>query len=125
MFDSNDIIYSYSREQAIEDGVLIDITDLAQECGFKWSVAVTSGLYEKYIKCSDEIKSLGQSETGRIWDILTILRYEVKKQEGQEIQFSVYFLMQNHKKELAELKAVAGPGDNGEGVLTIMLPNED
>jgi len=26
----------YTREQAIEDGVLIDVTDTARENGFRW-----------------------------------------------------------------------------------------
>lgn len=43
-------IYSYSREQAIQDGVLIDITGIAKEAGFKWPVAITDTLYHQYIE---------------------------------------------------------------------------
>ena len=32
-------IYSYSRQQAIDDGVLVDITEMAQEAGFRFPVA--------------------------------------------------------------------------------------
>jgi len=38
MFEDTDIIFSYSREQAIEDGLLIDVSGIAKEAGFKWSV---------------------------------------------------------------------------------------
>jgi type I site-specific restriction endonuclease len=38
--DENEIIYSYTRKQAIADGVLIDVTELAKEAGFKCPVAL-------------------------------------------------------------------------------------
>ena len=36
MFDG--VIYSYSRAQAIAEGVLVDVTEIAKEAGFKWPV---------------------------------------------------------------------------------------
>ncbi len=39
--------------------------------------------------------------------------------------FKVIFLMAPEKQETATLKAMCGPGDNGEPVLTVMLPEED
>jgi hypothetical protein len=32
--------YNYNRSQAIEDGVLVDVTDTAKAIGIKWHVAV-------------------------------------------------------------------------------------
>ncbi len=123
MFEKADIIYSYTRKQAIEDGVLIDVSKIAKEAGFKWNVALTSALWNGYIKPSPTL--IGQSETGRLWDLLTILRIEARKNNEQEILFSVYFQMENNKKQLVKLKAVAGPSDDGEPVVTVMMPNED
>ena len=40
-YDGFDVIYTYTREQAIEEGVLIDVSEMASEAGFKWPVAVT------------------------------------------------------------------------------------
>ena len=37
-----EVIYTYTRAQAIEDGVLIDATEMAKETGFKWPVALTA-----------------------------------------------------------------------------------
>jgi type I site-specific restriction endonuclease len=39
-----DVIYSYTRKQAIEDGVLVDITEMAKEAGIKYP-AVRRPLY--------------------------------------------------------------------------------
>lgn len=36
-------IFSYSRKQAIADGVLVDVSEMAREAGFKYPVAVTPG----------------------------------------------------------------------------------
>ena len=44
MLNSNDIIYCYTRRQAIEEGMLIDVTITAQKAGFNWSVAITSAI---------------------------------------------------------------------------------
>ena len=68
-----DTIYSYTRKQALEDGVLIDVSKTAKEAGFKVPVAVTNGLYFEYIEPSEELKQQGQSATGRLWDMLFIL----------------------------------------------------
>jgi len=34
------VIHTYTRAQAIEDGVLIDVSEMAREAGFRWPVAV-------------------------------------------------------------------------------------
>lgn len=126
IFSDFEVISTYSRKQAIEDGVLIDVTPMAKEAGFKWNTCLTSTLWDEYIKPSEKLKSEeGQSETGRLWDLLNVLRIEAVRNRGSIINFKVIFLMENGKQKYVNLKAVAGPGDDGEGVLTIMLPEED
>jgi hypothetical protein len=39
-----EVIFSYTRAQAIADRVLIDVTPTALVAGFRFSVAVTAGL---------------------------------------------------------------------------------
>ena len=41
------------------------------------------------------------------------------------LSFRTTFLMDSGRHETKELKAVMGPGDKGEPVLTVMLPNQD
>ncbi len=38
----SEVIYAYTRAQALDDGILVDATALAKEAGFKWPVAVTT-----------------------------------------------------------------------------------
>ena len=43
--DNNwNVIYSYTRAQAIEDGVLVDVTEQAKATGFKLPTVVTDNL---------------------------------------------------------------------------------
>lgn len=123
MFEESDLIFSYSRKQAIADGVLIDVTAVAKEAGFKWNTCFTSALWDEYIVPAPDLP--GQSIEGRLWDVLTVLRYEAKKQNGSVVLFSVLFQMKNDKQQLVKLKAVADGGDDGRGAITIMLPHED
>jgi hypothetical protein len=41
MSEEMEVISSYSRAQAIADGVLIDVSKMAKEAGFKWATVVT------------------------------------------------------------------------------------
>lgn len=116
-----EILYSYTRKQAIHDGVLIDITTLAKEAGFKVPVAITDALYCEYIKSDLE----GQDANGRLWDVLYMLSLAARNSDKSEILFDVIFIMSGYKEVKVTLKAVIGPGDDAEPVLTIMLEHED
>jgi hypothetical protein len=39
LFSDDDLIYSYTRAQAIEDGVLVDVSEMAREGGIRFHVA--------------------------------------------------------------------------------------
>lgn len=120
--DDWEVIYSYTRAQAIEDGVLIPVeTSLAKEAGFKVPISITYSLYEKYIKSDIP----GQSESGRLWDTLMMLHIKATWYDSSILLFKVTYQMQEDKSESVNLKAVIGPGDTPEPVLTIMLPHED
>lgn len=126
LFEGTEIIYGYSRSQAIEDGVLIDVSELASEASFKFPVAVTCGLWAEVIEPDEASKAIGQSEIGRLWDILLILRVAIRKAANTEmILFNPLFVFNGQKPIAKQLKAVCSPGDDLEPVITIMLPNED
>jgi len=43
-FTFGEIISRYSRSQAIEDGVLVDVTETAKEAGFCYHTVITAAL---------------------------------------------------------------------------------
>ena len=126
MFEEVDVIYRYTRADAIRDGVLVDVSNFAHEAGFAIPVAITRAAYDSYIVPSDSLRSDGQSTEGRLWDALQVLWITARRNGGSTIMFSVLFLMSAATKpEPIELNAMCHPGDNREPVVTIMLPNED
>ncbi len=56
-----EVIYSYTRAQAIDDGVLIDATEMAKEAGFNWPVALTAAAWSDWKLWFD-----GSIKTGRM-----------------------------------------------------------
>ena len=126
MFDTGDIVFTYTRKEAIEDGVLVDLSDMAKESGFKVPVAVTDSVFHTYLNPREELKEYGQSLEGRILDMLFILYLSARKNAESTVFFKVNFLQkEGYEPEEVTLKSVIGPGDNGEAVITIMLPSED
>ena len=126
MFDETDVIYCYTRADALRDGLLVDVSDFAHEAGFAIPVAVTRAAYDSYIVPSNSLRSDGQSTEGRLWDMLRILWITAKRNGGSTVLFSVLFIMDSVAgPEPIELKAMCHPGDNHEPVVTIMLPSED
>ncbi|RUL81696.1 DUF6573 family protein [Tautonia sociabilis] len=121
-----DIIHAYTRRQAIEDGVLVDVSEMAREAGFVYPVALTCGAWAECVRVPAGVG--GQDEAGRLWDVLQVLRLAIRGARGTDrVAFAVR--VQNADTDelppLVPLYAVCGPGDDAEPVLTVMLPHED
>src|SRR5947209_5229819 len=127
MFEQADLIYRYTRADALRDGVLIDVSATAREAGFRWPVALTCGAWERCVTVPPGV--LCQDEAGRLWDVLAVLRWAIRRQGGaaREVRFGVH--VRNDDREgtppLLSLKAVCGPGDQGQPVLNVLLAGED
>ena len=67
-----DVISTYTRAQAIEDGVLVDVSSTAKEVGFKWPAAITAGAWADCVAWSDRDNQaqVYQDESGRLWDVI-------------------------------------------------------
>jgi hypothetical protein len=127
-----DVIYCYTRKQAIEDGVLIDATEMAKEAGFNWPVALTGTAWSDCVAWSDadNDRQAYQDQSGRLWDVLFMASYAVRtaKNSDQQLLFDLQRIARDGcstKSQRLTLKLILGPGDDGEPVITIMLPEED
>jgi hypothetical protein len=123
-----EVLFRYTRRQAIEDGVLVDVTETAREAGFKIPVALTAAVWAEYVEVPEGVE--GQDEAGRLWDILWMARYGVargKNRDASEVHFPLHVRNDNRDGEppRVTLKAVWGPDDDGTPCLTVMLPDED
>jgi hypothetical protein len=126
MFEEADLIHRYSRADGLRDGVLIDVSTTAKEAGFRFSVALTRAVWERCVVVPNGVTC--QDETGRLWDILWMLRLAIARNHcGSELRFSLHVRNDNRDgtPPLVKLKAICGPGDDAEPVLTVLLPDED
>ena len=124
------VIYKYSREQALEDGVLVDVTETAKQASIRYPTAVTERLWNGYIEPTEKLKEMGQSIQGRLWDVLYMFAIAGRSTPKgcNELLYSVGFLIENNKSSkthVVKIKAVIGPGDTAEPVITLMLEEED
>lgn len=122
MFDNWKVISTYTRADAITDGVLVDVSETAKELGFRFPVALTSGAWHEAVALNEHDE--GQDEPGRLWDVLWMLRVAIRKESGSQVNYSV-LVMKHGRHETVQLKSLCHPGDSGEPVITILLPHED
>ena len=127
-----EVISTNTRAQAIADGVLIDAGNIAQEAGFQWPVAVTSAAWADCVAWSedDSDKQVHQDESGRLWDVLFMASHAVRTRSGSgdRLLFQLYRVPRDGRStqaELTTLKLIVGLGDQGEPVITVLLPDED
>ena len=121
-----DVIYSYTRAQALEDGVLVDVSEIAREAGFVVPVAITAALHATLDEIPEDLQGW-QSYNGRLWDVLWMAYVEIATTPDPPNPLHYAFILQTgqEQKEMVDLKIHSGPGDHGEHVITIMLPHED
>lgn len=136
-----EVIFSYTRSQAISDGVLIDVTQVAKTAGFCVPVAITAAvqnLIENHPRLTGGVWNIfTQDVDGRLYDVLWMsymnalqhtyqntFLYEVILPHYEEVTCEDGSC-KNKLKKKAVLKTVVSGGDDGEPVITIMLPYED
>lgn len=121
------VIYSYTREQAIADGILVDLTKEAQEAGFKIPVALSAGLYHEYVKPPEALEAQSQSISGRLHDVFMMLRFAAKDRwDGSRVEFEVLFQMDEGPSfEKVQCVAAVEGDSNGNPCLTIFRPEDD
>lgn len=120
----------YSRRQAIEDGVLVDLMQpetvgLVREAGFKFPIAMTVGAFAATVAEIDKPLPAGQDIHGRLWDVLWMLSCAIKGAGSTDrIKFRVS-VWNGRRRQEVKLWSLCGPGDDAAPVITIMLEGED
>lgn len=117
-------IYPYTREQALKDRVLVDITLMAKRAGFPYPVAVTSSVWGLVVQPAI---TKGQSIHSRLWNLLIALKATVKYQSagGDRIRFPVVFdNLPVEEYRVENLWAMIQMGNDHTPTITIMQKNE-
>ena len=114
-----ELIYSYSRAQALADGVLVDVSERARRAGIRYPTACTAGVWS-LIEClpaNDTDTLAGVVAAVRLAEVLTAMRAAIRAARGTDrVAFQALG---------AALWAQCGPGDTAAPVITVMLEGED
>jgi hypothetical protein len=130
LFEGVTPVSTYTRADAIGDGVLVDASIVAKEAGFTCPVAVTKAVWSDCVKWGQEDtkRQAPQDEEGRLWDVIYMC---LQTARYTKVEGAFYFILyriprggRGRKARLTRLKAHIGPGDDGEGAITIMKPDE-
>lgn len=122
-----EIVYAYTRAQAVADGFQVEVTKTAQEAGIRFPVFLTRAVYDAYVTVPPGVT--GQDEAGRLWDVVWMLRFAIRKaHSGQgRLPFALYVRNDNRHPRLVKLVAHCGAMDidDSQPAITVMMPDED
>lgn len=110
----SEMLSSYSRADALADGVLVDVTAEARAVGVTCPVALTAGVFD----------ALGADDREQLARAVVALRVAAGLARGCDTD-RVDFHLRGRDGEWVRLWALCGPGDTAEGVITVMLEGED
>ena len=119
--DDTELISGYSRADAIADGVLVDLT-----AGF----SIIKRLYKFPVACTTAVWAIisstgNENLVGEVIAVVYASQKNIIKSLDETSHLFQVFLENAAPAERNTFKIVCHAGDNGEGVLTIMLKNED
>jgi len=129
--NESDVIYSYTREDAIDDGILIPVDtiseNLAKQAGFSIPVLVSHSLYEKHLKPTETLEKMGQDIIGRTWDVLNVARYTAtQSKDSDRMEFVVSFLAVNNSNyDVKLIASIDVMSKNNQPAIHIFLPEDD
>jgi hypothetical protein len=122
-----DVVYQYTRAQAVADGVQIEVTKTAEEAGIRFPVFLTRAVYDAYVTVPQGVTA--QDEAGRLWDVVWMLRFAIMRARGHtdRVPVALYVRNDNRKAKLVKLIATCGPLDidDPQPAITVMMPDED
>jgi hypothetical protein len=104
-----DVIHVYTRAQAIEDGILVDITDIAWDCGLVLPCCMTVGI-ACAIEQEVELPVILQ-------EFRRLIFTEYRHDDGNTIKMTVKSVTCDE----IDIYLVIHPDDTGLPVLTLML----
>lgn len=122
-----EVIHAVTRAQMVKDGFQVDVTETAREAGITFPFFISRQVWDKYVEIPQGVTC--QDEKGRLWDIVWMTRFAMKKaKEGeQQARVALYVRNTNGAAKLVTLKAVCGPLDidDPSPAVTVMDIDED
>ena len=125
--DFGEVIFTYTRKQALADGVQVDVTTTAKEAGIKFPMFLTRAVFDTYVAVPPGVT--GQDEAGRLWDVIWMTRFGIlrARPDVDRIPVALYVRNDDRAARLVKLIAQCGPLDldDAQPAITVMMPDED
>ena len=125
--DFGEVIFAYTRKQALADGVQVDVTTTAKEAGIKFPMFLTRAVFDTYVAVPPGVT--GQDEAGRLWDVIWMTRFGIlrARPDVDRIPVALYVRNDDRAARLVKLIAQCGPLDldDAQPAITVMMPDED
>lgn len=113
IFTNDDIVFSYSRADALADKQQYDISIIAENVGFKYPVFITdsvNSIIEEHLQyCNDR--------DGILWDLLNVLYFTILQYKKQKlpclgpIKFKISIFGKRNQSKDYSFIAEVGPYD--------------
>ena len=121
------VIYSYTRSQAVADGVQVDVSKVAAEAGIRFPVFLTRTVFDAFVTVPEGMT--GQDEAGRLWDIVWMTRFAIIRARPGIDRLPVALYVRNDNRAARLVKLIATCGaldiDDPQPAITVALPDED
>jgi len=112
-----EVIFAYTRQNAIEDGVLVDVSAIARTAGFKLPCVFTAALFADVEEFASDNPELDVKRAIRKTCRSAVETIRHSGASGAD----VYFTPSGAR---GEVRCNVGHGDNGEAVITIGYPED-
>ncbi len=111
-----EVISVYTRAQAHEDGILIDVNDTDAANLFKFQCSITVALHGALSRGAG---SDAANFSARLWDVLFMAQTAGRSANSSDVFFKVKI-----GREVLELWANCGPADDGAPCMTFGFPSD-
>jgi len=112
------------RAQALRDGVLIDVSEMARQVGFVFPTAVTANLWNDIQKIPEEFAEFETPE-GRLWDVLYMAWIAIRQSKTDSAELRYHLALHTNDKGPYPVKLVCEHGDDGMPVITLSNQEKD
>lgn len=147
LFASDDLIYSYTRKQAIDDGILVALSGYApdeietwipamvSEVGIRVPLCVTRTLWDELVAMNPRAEQAMNDIKGRLWDVLFMFVMAVRRGANEDqLKYTLRVVLgdgsrygnrKTSRSQVVQVRAVCGPDDDGSPCFTLMMHDED
>ena len=111
-----------AEKEEIPMNNLINVSETAKTAGLNYTVFVTEEVWNKFIVPDERSRKHGQSESGRLMEVLFRFKKDAKGPNTSIFgawDYRVPFVVKEKQKRIIPLRGFCEAGENGQAAITI------